>query len=105
MVRVREHAWLGALGVSIGGARWTERDGGRLWLDGIAGTRRSLPSMIGVSIGPMIEVGDLHHPRIGVSGSIWLFAGVVPYLRMGVVDAAGGFLEAGLQLSLPALRW
>jgi len=105
VVRVREQAWLGVAGASIGAARWTTRDGGRVWLDGIVGTRRLLPSMIGVSIGPTLELGDLHHPRIGASGSIWVYTGVVPYLRVGVVDAAGGFVEAGLQLSLPALRW
>jgi hypothetical protein len=108
VVRVREASWLGAAGISVGAARWTERDGGRVWVDGLVGTRRLVPwtrTMIGASLGPMLELGDLHHPKIGASGSIWVFAGVVPYLRLGVVDAAGGFLEAGIQVSLPAVRW
>jgi hypothetical protein len=61
--------------------------------------------MVGATVGPLLELGDLRHPKIGGSGSIWVFAGVVPYVRLGVVNAAGEFLEAGVQLSLPALRW
>jgi hypothetical protein len=105
VVRVRERAWLGALGVSVGAARWTERDGGRVWMDGLVGSRRVGGIMVGATVGPMLELGDLRHPKIGGSGSIWMFAGVVPYVRLGVVNAAGEFLEAGVQLSLPALRW
>jgi hypothetical protein len=105
VVRVREHAWLGALGVSVGAARWTERDGGRVWLDALVGTRRVGDVMVGASAGPLLELGDLRHPKIGGAGAIWLFAGVVPYVRLGVVHAAGEFLEAGVQLALPALRW
>jgi hypothetical protein len=105
VVRVRERAWLGALGVSVGAARWTERDGGRVWMDGLVGSRRVGGVMVGATVGPMLELGDLRHPKIGGSGSIWVFAGVVPYVRLGVVNAAGEFLEAGVQLSLPALRW
>jgi hypothetical protein len=105
VVRVRERAWLGALGVSVGAARWTERDGGRVWLDALVGTRRVGGVMVGASLGPLLELGDLRHPKMGGAGAIWLFAGVVPYVRLGVVDAAGEFFEAGVQLSLPALRW
>jgi len=105
VVRVRERAWLGVVGASFGAARWTERDGGRVWLDGLLGTRRIAGAMIGASLAPTVELGDARHPKIGMSGTIWCFAGVVPYVRLGVVDAAGGFLEAGVQLSLPAWRW
>lgn len=104
-VRVRERAWLGAVGANLGAARWTERDGGRLWLDGLIGSRRLVGALVGVSLGPVLELGELHHPEIGMSGTIWCFAGVVPYLRAGVIDAAGGFVEVGVQLSLPVTRW
>jgi hypothetical protein len=105
VVRVRERAWLGVTGASVGAARWTVRGGGRVWLDGMLGTRRLVGATLGTSLGPMLELGDDHHPKIGMSGTIWVFAGVVPYVRLGVIDAAGGFLEAGVQLSLPAWRW
>src|SRR5438128_5176669 len=47
LVRVRERERLGTVGAMVGATRWTERGGGRIWLDGIAGTR--ILRMVGVS--------------------------------------------------------
>ena len=105
VLRVREGAWLGAVGAWIGGGHYAERDGGRVWVEGVVGTRRLLGQMIGVSVGPVVELGDLRHPRVGVQGSIWCFAGVVPYAKAGVLEASGSYVELGLSLSLPALRF
>lgn len=105
LVRVREHARLGAAGVWLGGAHYAATDGGRLWLEGLAGTRRMLGRMIGVGAGPVVELGQLHHPRVGAQGSIWCFVGVVPYARLGVLDASGPFVEVGVSLSIPTLRF
>ncbi len=105
VVRVRERAPLAAAGLWLGGARYAARDGGRLWLDGIAGTRRLGGRMLGVGVGPVLELGELRHLRPGAQASIWCFAGVVPYARVGVLEASGPFVELGLSLSVPALRW
>jgi hypothetical protein len=103
VVDVREHARLGALGGSLGAARWTERGGGRVWFDAIAGTRLA-GHMMGVSLGPLLELSDLAHPRAGASAGLWAFLGVTPYVRVGAVEGLGGFAEVGLHIALPVLR-
>jgi hypothetical protein len=102
VVRVREREAVGLVGASLGAARWTERGGGRLWLDGLVGTR--FGRMVGLSAGPILELDELHHPRVGVSVGLWGFLGVTPYVKVGAVDELGGFVEIGLHIALPALR-
>jgi hypothetical protein len=102
VVYVRERSPLGAIGASVGASRWTERGGGRLWLDAIAGTR--LGRMVGVSAGPILELSELAHPRIGASAGLWAFVGVTPFVRVGTVRELGGFVEIGLHIALPAVR-
>jgi hypothetical protein len=103
VVRVRERESLGAIGGTFGASRWTERGGGRLWLDAIAGTR--LGRMVGVSAGAILELDDLAHPRMGVSVGIWAFLGVTPFVRAGTVEELGGFIEIGVHIALPVWRW
>jgi hypothetical protein len=105
ILRIRERAPLGAAGIWLGGAHYAMRDGGRVWLDGVAGTRRLGGRMLGVSTGPVLELGDLRHPRLGAQTSIWCFAGVVPYARLGVLGSSGPFVELGISLSVPAIRF
>ena len=102
VVRVREGASLGAVGISAAATLWTARDGGRIWVDALAGTR--LGRMVGVSAGPLVELGDLHHPRLGGSVGIWAFLGVTPYARAGAVDGGGLFAEVGLHVAFPIFR-
>jgi hypothetical protein len=104
-VRIRERSTLAAAGLWLGGAHYALRDGGRLWLDGMVGTRRLGGRMLGASAGPVVELGDLRHPRVGGQASIWCFAGVVPYARLGVLESSGPFVEVGISLSVPALRF
>ena len=66
VMRVREGDMVSAIGGSFGASKWTERDGGRIWVDGLAATR-VLGWMVGVTAGPMIELAELHHPRLGGS--------------------------------------
>lgn len=102
IVRIRERAAFGAVGVSAGATLWAARDGGRIWVDGLAGTR--FGRMLGVSAGPLVDLGDLHHPRIGGSLGVWAFLGVTPYARVGVVENLGMFGEVGLHLAFPIFR-
>jgi hypothetical protein len=103
VVRIREREALGAIGASLGASRWTERDGGRIWLDAIAGTR--LGRMVGVSAGPLLELADLAHPRLGASVGVWAFLGITPYARLGTVQELGPFAEIGVHIALPVRRW
>jgi hypothetical protein len=102
VVRVRENEALGAIGATLGGSRWTERGGGRLWVDGLVGTR--LGRMMGVSAGAILELDELSHPRFGASAGLWAFLGVTPFVRVGTVQDLGGFVEAGLHIALPVIR-
>lgn len=103
IVRVRERESLAAIGGSLGGAKWTARDGGRVWLDGLVGTS-ILGWTAGVSAGPLVELAELRHPRMGGSIGVWGFAGIAPYARVGYVDGVGGFVELGVQFALPVFR-
>jgi hypothetical protein len=103
VVVVRERAPLGLVGVNLGASRWTERGGGRLWLDGLAGTRL-LGRMMGASLGPILELSDLAHPRLGASIGVWGFAGITPFARVGAVSHLGMFAELGIHIALPVLR-
>jgi len=102
IIHVRERRSLGAIGGSFGASLWTARGGGRIWLDAIAGTR--LGKMMGLSLGPILELSDERHPHVGGSVGAWAFLGVTPYARVGFVDELGGFAELGLQIALPAIR-
>lgn len=103
IVVVREHAPLGLYGANLGASRWTERDGGRLWIDGLVGTRL-LGRMMGASLGPILELSELAHPRLGGSIGVWGFAGITPFARVGAVSNLGMFAELGVHIALPVLR-
>lgn len=104
-LRIRERRSVAAAGVGFGYASYAARDGGRLWLEAVAGTRRMGGWLIGATAGPALELGDVQHPRAGATASVWAFVGVIPYVRAGVLDEAGGFVELGLALELPVWRF
>jgi hypothetical protein len=103
IVVIRERAALGLLGATLGASRWTERGGGRIWLDGLVGTRL-LGRMLGASLGPIVELSELAHPRLGASIGVWGFAGITPFVRIGAVTNLGMFAELGVHIALPVLR-
>jgi hypothetical protein len=103
VLRIREGELFGAIGGSLGASRWTERGGGRIWLDAIAGTR-VLGRMVGVSGGPILELSDLAHPRVGASIGVWAFVGITPFARIGTVQELGAFGEIGIHIALPVYR-
>ncbi|HEU4613588.1 MAG TPA: hypothetical protein VFS15_15965 [Kofleriaceae bacterium] len=102
LVRVRERAALGAIGATFGASRWTARGGGRIWLDGLLGTR--VGRMVGISAGPLLELSELSHPRLGGSLGLWAFVGVTPFVRIGTVSDLGNFVEIGVHIALPVIR-
>jgi hypothetical protein len=102
VIRVRERELLGVIGGTLGASRWTARGGGRIWLDGLAGTR--LGRMVGISAGPLVELSELSHPKLGGSIGLWAFVGVTPFVRAGMVSDLGGFVEIGVHIALPVIR-
>jgi hypothetical protein len=103
VVRVREHEAIGAIGGSFGASRWTERGGGRIWVDAMIGTR-VLGRMIGMTAGPILELSELAHPKVGGSVGAWMFLGITPFARFGTVQDLGMFGEIGVHIALPVLR-
>jgi len=103
IVRVRERAPLALVGANLGASRWTERGGGRVWVDGVLGTHLG-DHLLGISLGPIVELSDLAHPRPGGSVGVWGFAGITPFARIGSVANLGMFAELGVHIALPVLR-
>jgi hypothetical protein len=103
IVAVHERAAVGLYGVDLGGSRWTERGGGRLWIDGVLGTQ-VLGRMMGASIGSILELSALAHPKPGASIGVWAFFGVTPFARVGAVSDLGMFAEVGVHIALPVVR-
>lgn len=102
LIYVREREALGAIGATLGASRWTVRGGGRIWVDGLVGTR--LGRMVGLSAGPILELSELSHPRLGGSVGFWAFLGVTPFVRTGMVSELGSFVEIGVHIALPVIR-
>ena len=105
LVRVAESSLVAGLGMSLGGTRFSDRDAGRLWIDGLIATRRPLDLTVGLSVGATAEVDEVIPPRYGAHGTLWLFVGVIPYVRAGIVERAGGFVELGVKLAIPTVRF
>ena len=103
LVVVHEAAPLALYGANLGASRWTARGGGRVWVDGLLGTRL-FGHMLGASLGPIVELSELSHPRPGASIGVWGFAGITPFARLGAVADHGMFAEIGVHIALPVLR-
>jgi hypothetical protein len=103
VVRVREHEVVSAIGGSVGASRWTVRGGARLWAEALLATP-ILHHTIGLSAGPLVELADASHPRVGGAVGLWGFFGVTPFVRVGAIDTLGGFVEIGVHIALPAIR-
>lgn len=103
VMRIRERDALGAVGGSVGASKWTVRDGGRIWLEALVGTR-VLGRMVGVSAGPLMELSERAHPHVGAAVGVWAFLGITPFARVGTVRDLGVFGEVGVHIALPVLR-
>jgi hypothetical protein len=103
--RIREHSILSALGLGLGGQKFSEGNAGRLWADFLAGYRTAFGAAFGLGIGVTTEVDEVIPARWGGHASLWVYAGVIPYIRVGAVDGRGAFVDVGLKITLPALRF
>lgn len=102
---LRDRPALAAWAAAIDVLAYSERSGGRAAIEGAIGTRWPTGLLIGLAGGPVIELDDLRRPRAGGQLSVWIFAGVVPYLRAGTVEKSGFFVDLGLRIPLPVWRW
>jgi hypothetical protein len=84
---------------------YSERGGGRASLEGAVGTRWPTGLLIGVAAGPVAELDDFRRPRLGGQISLWAFAAVVPFVRLGTVEKSGSFVDVGVRIPLPVWRW
>ncbi len=98
------HGFPALVGLAGGGVSYQERPGGRIWLDAEVAMNEPLPFAIGLAVGAVTEVDAIRHPRFGVQGTLWVFAGVVPYARVGRLEESGTFLELGLMIKIPVRR-
>jgi hypothetical protein len=105
VVRVTETALPGAIGVDAGGVSFAGRRGGRLWLEVEAAVADPLPFPIGLAAGVAAQVDRDDPMKLGAQATLWFLAGLVPYVRIGAVERAGGFLELGVMLKIPARRF
>lgn len=103
--RINEASTLTAVGLNVGAASLSERDGGRLWLGGIAGSER-FPGGIpmGIGAGGIVELDAVRHPRYGAYATVWFYVGVMPFFRVSTIQKSGSGVEIGLAIPLPALK-
>ena len=105
VLRVRERARLTVVGVGLAGARIATTDRWRVSLDGVIGTAIGSRIKAGLALGPMLDLAELQHARVGAGGMAWLFVGLTPYVRFGVLVDGTTYVDVGAQLDLPVARW
>ena len=103
--RIREEKPVAVLGLALGGMHFAKGDNGRLWAELTAANRTFFGFTWGICGGLTVEVDELDPPRWGGHGTLWLFAGVIPYVRIGAVENTGVFMDFGVKVTLPAFRW
>jgi hypothetical protein len=101
LVRVREHETLASLGIIAGALRQAVEERGRLWAEVMAGTRLA-GIHAGLGVGGGLEI-DAEKGLPAGHATVWIFAGVVPYARVGMVEGMGPFAEIGIKVLLPAI--
>ncbi len=99
LLRIRERDLPAAVGVSFGGLGYTDRRGGRFWLEAEAGI--NAPMVFGLALGTTADVQPDGRFRVGAQATLWILAGVVPYARIGTIAELGPFVEAGIMIKLP----
>jgi hypothetical protein len=101
VARLREDAVPALLGLAAGGLSYGSRPGGRLWLEAEVALERPLPFALGLGLGATAEIDRNRPPRFGVQATLWAFALAIPYLRAGVMEITGAYIELGLMFKVP----
>jgi hypothetical protein len=100
LVQLREGCIPALLGFSFGGVVFDDRPGTRTWLEAELAIDR-LPVKLGLSGGLAAELDRVRPPRFGTQATLWAFAGIVPYVRVGWLDETGSFFETGVMIKIP----
>jgi hypothetical protein len=101
VMSVHEQRTPAAIGIDFGGISYAGRPGGRFWAEAQIGFEKHLPIGVGLSAGVSAEVDPVEPPRWGGQATLWLFAGVIPYVRVGEVEGTGSFVEVGVMIKIP----
>ena len=104
VVYLRERGHPALIGGSFGGMSYAGRGGGRFWLEAEIAVNDPLPVAVGLGFGPAAEIGRSQPTHLGIQGTLWLFTGVIPYVRAGALEVTGGFVEVGVMIKIPAVR-
>ena len=99
VVRLRQEQVPALYGIAGGGVSYGGRNGGRLWLEAETAIARPLP--LGLGVGAAVEVDRVVPPRPGFQATLWVFAGVIPYVRAGFVEKTGPYAELGIMFKVP----
>jgi hypothetical protein len=100
LVRLREGRVPALFGISLGGVVFDDRPGARTWAELELAIDR-FPVKFGLSGGLAIEWDRVEPPLFGAQGTLWVFAGIVPYVRVGTLEELGAFFEAGVMIKIP----
>jgi hypothetical protein len=104
-VLVREGRIPAGLGVALGAVSFAGEPGGQAWFELEAGLDRLGPLKLGLGLGPVMRFDGIEPPRFGGQATLWIFAGVLPYVRTGVLAGdgprSGSFVELGVMIKIP----
>jgi hypothetical protein len=100
LVHLREGAWPALFGIALGGVVFDSEPGLRTWIEAEAAIDR-LPVKLGISAGFAAKWDRVDPPHLGAQATLWAFAGVVPYVRIGALDGLGSYFEVGLMIKVP----
>jgi hypothetical protein len=100
LVRLREGTFPALLGVSVGGLVFDSVPGLRSWAEVELGVD-ALPVKFGVSAGFAAQFDRVIPPHFGAQATLWVFAGIVPYVRVGTLDELGSYFEVGVMIKIP----
>jgi hypothetical protein len=103
--RLSDRRGLALWAASVGLLGFSERTGGRAWAELAVGTRWPTGVPVGIGLGPAVELDDIRRPRWGGQATLFVFAAVVPYVRVGAVDDGGLFADVGVRIAFPVIRW
>jgi hypothetical protein len=84
----------------VGGLVFDSRPGLRSWAELEVGID-ALPVKFGVSAGVAALFDRVIPPHYGAQATLWVFAGIVPYVRVGTLDELGGYFEVGVMIKVP----